>query len=431
VSLAGVGKGHGNESATNLDAVPASPLPDEMLAYARADTHYLLYIYDHMRNELVAATDKSKPETDLMGKFLQQCQLQALDRYEYPDFDPKTGEGSGGWYQYIGKNPVWLSGEQFAVFRAIWSWRDAQARKADESPKYLIPNQTVRAMAQVSVPDRKALLGLLPRHMQKPEELVNDLWKVIQDAKVAGRAGPTLNQYMLRRNDPRVSESSGPETNGKTANGTPIDSGDVMPAPIMEQSQLFGKVSVRDGQAVRAAGPEYVPFPWQAARGVFSDAETGKDLHATTADVPQQTSTAVQAAQIREPAFNLRAGTKEMSSMAEHGTRANPAEDVDEVLELGDSQEENKPTSKWARRRAAKAARKAASQEAATGQPANIQPFDYSKAPSVLNAERGQGSVNAAPQTTFNPYSTLGDDGPKGARKAPPLPGSRSATFKS
>ena len=29
------------------------PLPDEMIKYAREDTHYLLYIYDRMRNELM------------------------------------------------------------------------------------------------------------------------------------------------------------------------------------------------------------------------------------------------------------------------------------------------------------------------------------------------------------------------------------------
>ena len=29
------------------------PLPDELLKYAREDTHYLLYVYDRMRNELI------------------------------------------------------------------------------------------------------------------------------------------------------------------------------------------------------------------------------------------------------------------------------------------------------------------------------------------------------------------------------------------
>lgn len=30
------------------------PLPEVMLTYARQDTHYLLYVYDRLKNELLA-----------------------------------------------------------------------------------------------------------------------------------------------------------------------------------------------------------------------------------------------------------------------------------------------------------------------------------------------------------------------------------------
>lgn len=36
------------------------PVPREMMDYARSDTHYLLYVYDMMRNALY---DRSNPET--------------------------------------------------------------------------------------------------------------------------------------------------------------------------------------------------------------------------------------------------------------------------------------------------------------------------------------------------------------------------------
>lgn len=38
-----------------------------MFFYARSDTHFLLYIYDMIRNELVEKSDRSTPETDLIG----------------------------------------------------------------------------------------------------------------------------------------------------------------------------------------------------------------------------------------------------------------------------------------------------------------------------------------------------------------------------
>ncbi|CRK15972.1 hypothetical protein BN1723_010880, partial [Verticillium longisporum] len=48
------------------------PLPEEMFYYARSDTHYLLYIFDRIRNELLDASDRSKPETDIIQQVLQK-----------------------------------------------------------------------------------------------------------------------------------------------------------------------------------------------------------------------------------------------------------------------------------------------------------------------------------------------------------------------
>ena len=36
------------------------PLPDELLKYAREDTHYLLYIYDKLKNELIERGNEQK-----------------------------------------------------------------------------------------------------------------------------------------------------------------------------------------------------------------------------------------------------------------------------------------------------------------------------------------------------------------------------------
>ena len=59
-------------------------------------------------------------------------------------------------------------------------------------------------------------------------------------------------------------------------------------------------------------------------------------------------------------------------------------------------------------------------------------PFDYTKAASVMHANRGQAQQGGQREQkkVFDPYSKTGDDGLKGARKAPPVRGERSATFK-
>ena len=65
-------------------------------------------------------------------------------------------------------------------------------------------------------------------------------------------------------------------------------------------------------------------------------------------------------------------------------------------------------------------------------------PFDYGKAASVVNAKREVDTTAVMPpgkgkgrgKAVFDPYSKTGDDAMKGARKAPPVRGERSATFR-
>ena len=59
------------------------PLPEEMAAYARDDTHYLLYIYDRMRNELVRRGEETN---HMLHKVLTQSQEIALRLYKKPVF---------------------------------------------------------------------------------------------------------------------------------------------------------------------------------------------------------------------------------------------------------------------------------------------------------------------------------------------------------
>lgn len=52
-----------------------------MFDYARSDTHYLLYIYDHLRNELV---ENPTPEFNLVDHVAERSKKEALLRYEHP-----------------------------------------------------------------------------------------------------------------------------------------------------------------------------------------------------------------------------------------------------------------------------------------------------------------------------------------------------------
>lgn len=79
------------------------PLPQELLDYARSDTHYLLYIFDCMRNELIQRSNFELPDHqgDKLWDVLQKSKETALQRYEHPIYDYALGQGQSGWYKML------------------------------------------------------------------------------------------------------------------------------------------------------------------------------------------------------------------------------------------------------------------------------------------------------------------------------------------
>ncbi|KAJ1718610.1 exosome nuclease subunit, partial [Coemansia erecta] len=98
------------------------PLPQEMLDYARSDTHFLLYVYDCMRNELVArgrrlvGRDVGTPGGACFGQLslggeqtvvqaaqdgvdavVRRSRQTALRRYAKEAYDADHGGGANGW----------------------------------------------------------------------------------------------------------------------------------------------------------------------------------------------------------------------------------------------------------------------------------------------------------------------------------------------
>ncbi|KAJ1976871.1 exosome nuclease subunit [Dimargaris cristalligena] len=154
------------------------PLPSEMADYARSDTHYLLYIFDRMRNELVAKsagssssavtagspTGKEAGGDDMAQRFmrltLQRSEQTALQTYVKPGYDAETGEGENGWRHLLSRYSRTLHSQQLAVFRALHAWRDRTAREEDESLRYVLPGHMLLILAGEMPTEAPALIGL-------------------------------------------------------------------------------------------------------------------------------------------------------------------------------------------------------------------------------------------------------------------------------
>jgi HRDC domain/3'-5' exonuclease len=117
------------------------PLPAEMLAYARSDTHYLLYIYDNLRRDLVA---RSK-ERNLMTDVLNLSRKLAMLTYRRERYDEEEGLGTDGWRKLLlnHKGPSLHSNLQVTVFKRLHRWRDQIAREEDESTNFVLPNRSL------------------------------------------------------------------------------------------------------------------------------------------------------------------------------------------------------------------------------------------------------------------------------------------------
>ena len=169
------------------------PLPDQMLDYARSDTHYLLYIYDHLRNMLLEA---STPENNLMDYVCAESKKEALQRYERPVYDEETGLGSNGWYNSLMRRNFKFDKEQFAVFRALHQWRDQLAKDLDEGVPFIMTAAQLFTISEAMPMSMPGLMGSIRPITKAVSDNARQLVEIIKKAKDAGKSGPPVMEIL-------------------------------------------------------------------------------------------------------------------------------------------------------------------------------------------------------------------------------------------
>lgn len=203
------------------------PLPEEMFNYARSDTHFLLYIFDRMRNELVERSNLQNPEENRILTVLQNSKDTSLQRYERFTYDAKTGKGSGGWYNMLSRTPGMFDKVQFSVLRAVHEWRDRVARDEDDGVQYVMAKHTLLSIARSMPMDLKSLSTTCQPMSPPVRARLSELLEVIRKAKKEGLNGPDMKDvfasqgpsfamagYIERARNPKdVAEASGSSQN--------------------------------------------------------------------------------------------------------------------------------------------------------------------------------------------------------------------------
>ncbi|XP_075459602.1 exosome complex component 10 isoform X2 [Ascaphus truei] len=150
------------------------PLPEEMIQYARADTHYLLYIYDKMRTELLNAGNEQQ---NLLQLVWQRSKDICLKKFVKPIF---TEESYQDLYQ---KQKKPLNTQQLSAFRLLFAWRDKMSRQEDESTGYVLPNHMMLKIAEELPKEPQGVIACCNPIPPLVRQQINELYRLIQQAR--------------------------------------------------------------------------------------------------------------------------------------------------------------------------------------------------------------------------------------------------------
>ncbi|KAF7912261.1 uncharacterized protein EAF01_001282 [Botrytis porri] len=460
------------------------PLPEEMFFYARADTHFLLYIFDNLRNELLDAPDVETPDAEepvasSMNVVLQKSKETSLLRYERQLYNAESGKGPGGWFSLIYKTPALLSSEQFSVFKAVHAWRDQIARKDDDSINFVMSNSVVVNLAKFMPMDMIALLSIIRPISHSVKSRTGELLEVIKAAKENGKDGPKSIDVLRKSPDSTATPKS--NTGAKSASQklskldvTPVDKTELTTETSSFWGGAFGSsiwepsTTTPDQDSMRLA----IPLP-QLSEEVFAETSTPLTDRSRMAMPEAQTPVATPTpSKVKDEPFVLKRGSKRKSEViTDPDEDQKAAGDYDISLDYTSSAEAERRRAKFARmeeKRLRKQQKKEAAKELKAaaqgikageeesenqeveedvenseaeqadeeeGQEEEEEDFDYSKADSVLNSKKdkkdkgGKGGKGKKEKKPFDPYQKS-SNAEKGMRRVQNGErGGRSATF--
>ncbi|RDW86446.1 exosome nuclease subunit RRP6 [Aspergillus mulundensis] len=401
------------------------PLPSGMFNYARSDTHYLLYVYDNLRNELL---ENSTPEANLVDYVLEKSKAEALQRYERPVYDAATGQGAGGWYDLMTRSPAILNNEQFAVLRAVHEWRDKVAREEDEGVQCVFPKHILFRVAQTMPQDLGTLFRTMSPMTPLTKERAPDLLQIIKTAKAEGATGPEWRDIYVKpvRSQRPVQLPPTPHTaqdgSFPTASRYEISQfwGSVLDAETPPQSPLEYSL-VASAEALRLSLP-LPPMPRTVAEVRVAQPLKPKTPTPAPKKEEEDKNKIFTVKELGGP--RKRKGAPQPPAEAE---TTSPSEEPEAEHELDEIPiEVDSPPSKKQRRKEKREKKKKEKQSQAAE---DSTPFNYDTAESILNA-KPQATSGLPSKRPFDPYKKALEAPRTGVKKEKKeLPG-RSFTFR-
>ncbi|KAJ2851801.1 exosome nuclease subunit [Coemansia brasiliensis] len=415
------------------------PVPPEMLAYARADTHFLLHVFDRMRGELLergrrlvgkdvatpgqehfgllAGLDRVASPTQPLELVLRRSEQTSLKKHVKEGYDAEHGLGLGGWARLLKKWCHPFTPTQLAVFRALHQWRDSCARQEDESVRYVLPNHMLFAIADRMPTEPPQLLALcqptpplvrlyasdvvllIKRERQRADARLQEFGALVQ-AEEAPRAAPVHTRFAEEQ--PARAAARAEDVLSEQL----LRAADAM---VAAESRLFGGLPTRPprptaasqkAQAIRSSLALSVAVP---ARVVAGASQEEPELARVRAKRPREPAEPPKDMMVISEAFQPPRQQAAARPPPPKKSKTAEALDLSKIALSDDAMsDENVPQKK---KRSRKRGRMPAPKEKAE----KVERFDYRAEDADAIGESAGGVKQARKKKTFDPYAKVDD----------------------
>jgi ribonuclease D len=182
------------------------PLSPEMIKYAREDTHYLLYIYDYLRDKLI----QRSLEKSLQPMYLYMQTVSKSTEITGKLY-AKPAVKSQEYYQMKARNVSSLSPVQFSVMKLLFKFRDYAARKLDVSSHHVLNNKLMFQLVKLPNYDLNSVYITIAQHSlfrNFVNEFVNLVSMKLANRKdKAGNSSKNLESNYIEKMRAKLNES--------------------------------------------------------------------------------------------------------------------------------------------------------------------------------------------------------------------------------
>ncbi|XP_052648677.1 exosome component 10 isoform X2 [Harpia harpyja] len=365
------------------------PLPEEMVQYARDDTHYLLYIYDKVREALWERGNEQPTQLQVVW---QRSKDICLKKYIKPLFSDES------YLELYRRQKKHLNTQQLAAFRLLFAWRDKMARQEDESTGYVLPNHMLLKIAEELPKEPQGIIACCNPVPPLVRQQINELHLLIQQA----REMPLLKSEVALAVKKRAPQSN-PEKLENTFFG-PHDSSQIPMVDFQNSSALDSERTMN----IQGVQPESTCLVATATVSIFSECDEGEGNEKTLTTAQQKAQRIMESF---ENPFRMYLPSEQNPAYVSQSAKFDPSSKIYEIsnrwklMSQTQVQKESKDETK----------KKAAQQSAARDQAQKV----YKEATENIVSVRQQAMQEQANKKRERVMSETGTELPKQEKKRP------------